>query len=66
MAALCASIGRLLARCSGTLEKLSALSARQGNDGPGFRLRSTHWATPSALRDPDDSGPLPQRIFGDR
>jgi len=24
MAALCASIGRLLARCSGTLEKLSA------------------------------------------
>jgi hypothetical protein len=28
MAALCASIGRLLARCSGTLEKLSASERR--------------------------------------
>ena len=30
MAALCASIGHLLARCSGTLEKLSASDSRRG------------------------------------
>jgi hypothetical protein len=34
MAALCASIGRLLARCSGTLEKLSA------SEPPMARIRT--------------------------
>jgi hypothetical protein len=53
MAALCASIGRLLARCSGTLEKLSA-SERSG------RRRGRSRPAPGAVRDPPGAKSLIQ------
>ena len=40
MAALCASIRRLLARCSGTLEKLSASESSERPGRPGKRGRA--------------------------
>jgi hypothetical protein len=48
MAALCASIGRLLARCSGTLEKLSA-SERRGVMRRG-RALFAGWPVTQGLR----------------